>query len=518
MAPIISKLKVISRNTDYYVKQTKYEDARISRNYNPDVHPHQLAREYKKALNAVKIERFMAKPFVRDLPHREGVFCMARHPHSVGSLFSGTYKGGLHLWDIRSGKQLWGIQAHNADVCGLAADNTGELFYSVGLDKTIKCWSYDEIHKQSDPTSVFKGTGAADHICEPVKTYESNTIMTGITHHHSLPQFITAGQKVLLWHAEKNVAIRSFDWNDTRKGLSQCSAVCVKFNKIDTNLFASGDADNHVVLYDIRDQATKKLKMKLRINDLSWNPMESYIFSVASDDYSCYTFDIRMMDSLKRILLQHSGHTQAVTTIDYSPTGREFVTGSSDKSIRIFDIEESRSREVYHTKRMHRVGCVLFSADGSFVFSGSSDHNARVWKANASEKLGPMSYKEKVALRSAEILKEKYAHNPEIRRIARHRLVPRSIQAAKKEHFRIRSSRKRREINKMEHSVPGSHPVETALEKPVFGTQDELSGDDEREEKEFRQLKEFVKEVQKKKKNQKKKEKEEEMEEDNNNK
>ena len=23
----------------------------------------------------------------------------------------------------------------------------------------------------------------------------------------------------------------------------------------------------------------------------------------------------------------------------------------------------------------------------------------------------------------------------------------------------------------MEHSVPGSHPVETALEKPVFGTQ-----------------------------------------------
>ena len=67
---------------------------------------------------------------------------------------------------------------------------------------------------------------------------------------------------------------------------------------------------------------------------------------------SCYTFDIRMMDSLKRILLQHSGHTQAVTTIDYSPTGREFVTGSSDKSIRIFDIEEVSS----HHPRLQSYG------------------------------------------------------------------------------------------------------------------------------------------------------------------
>lgn len=40
--------------------------------------------------------------------------------------------------------------------------------------------------------------------------------------------------------------------------------------------------------------------------------------------------------------------------IDYSPTGREFVTGSYDRTVRIFDYNAGHSREVYHTKRMQR--------------------------------------------------------------------------------------------------------------------------------------------------------------------
>ena len=51
------------------------------------------------------------------------------------------------------------------------------------------------------------------------------------------------------------------------------------------------------MIYDVRTVPTTKLKMKLRINDLCWNPMEPYHLSAASDDYNAYTFDIRKMDS-----------------------------------------------------------------------------------------------------------------------------------------------------------------------------------------------------------------------------
>lgn len=84
----------------------------------------------------------------------------------------------------------------------------------------------------------------------------------------------------------------------------------------------------------------------------------------------------------------HMDHVEAVIDVDYSPTGKEFVSGSYDKSIRIFEITKGRSREVYHTKRMQRLTCMAWSLDNKYVISGSDEMNIRIWKAKASEKLG----------------------------------------------------------------------------------------------------------------------------------
>jgi WD repeat and SOF domain-containing protein 1 len=40
--------------------------------------------------------------------------------------------------------------------------------------------------------------------------------------------------------------------------------------------------------------------------------------------------------------------------IDYAPTGKEFVSGSWDKTVRIFPVDEGKSREVFHSKRMQK--------------------------------------------------------------------------------------------------------------------------------------------------------------------
>ena len=81
-------------------------------------------------------------------------------------------------------------------------------------------------------------------------------------------------------------------------------------------------------------------------------------------------------------------HVGAVTDVDYSPTGKEFVTGGYDKSIRIYQVNKGHSREIYHTKRMQRLSAVAWSLDDKYILSGSDEMNIRVWKARASEKLG----------------------------------------------------------------------------------------------------------------------------------
>lgn len=45
---------------------------------------------------------------------------------------------------------------------------------------------------------------------------------------------------------------------------------------------------------------------------------------------------MRKLENAKKI---HKGHIGAVLSVDFSPTGKSFVSGSFDKTIRIFDID-----------------------------------------------------------------------------------------------------------------------------------------------------------------------------------
>eukprot|EP00249_Psilotum_nudum_P018715 c26930_g1_i2 orf=2-484(+) len=144
--------------------------------------------------------------------------------------------------------------------------------------------------------------------------------------------------------------------------------------------------------------------------------------------------------------------------IDYSPTGREFVTGSYDRTVRIYSYNGGHSREVYHTKRMQRVFCVKFSGDATYVISGSDDTNVRLWKANASEQLGVLLPREKHKHAYMNAVKERYKHLPEIARIDRHRHLPKPVYKATKLRCIMYDAEKRREKRRRAHSAPGIVP------------------------------------------------------------
>lgn len=58
---------------------------------------------------------------------------------------------------------------------------------------------------------------------------------------------------------------------------------------------------------------------------------------------SLYTYDMRY---LEKPVMVHMDHVSAVLDVDYSPTGKEFVSASFDKTIRIFPKDSDRSRSV----------------------------------------------------------------------------------------------------------------------------------------------------------------------------
>lgn len=169
--------------------------------------------------------------------------------------------------------------------------------------------------------------------------------------------------------------------------------------------------------------------MKNKCSAICWNPYEPMNFVVGNENSNCYTFDMRKLDQAKMI---HKDHIQAVLDIDFAPTGREFVTASFDKTIRIFPFNDGRSREVYHTKRMQQVNSIIYSMDNNFIFSGSEDTNIRIWKSHAADAIKPLLPREKEKLAYNEKLKKKYKYNSEIKRILRHRHLPKFIAKKKK--------------------------------------------------------------------------------------
>jgi WD repeat and SOF domain-containing protein 1 len=177
--------------------------------------------------------------------------------------------------------------------------------------------------------------------------------------------------------------------------------------------------------------------------------MEAYYFTVANEDYNSYTFDMRKLTIAINVL---KGHVAAVMDVDYAPTGQEIVTGSYDKTVRIFSASNGHSREIYHTSRMQRVWSVKFTMDAKTVLSGSDDGNVRLWKANASESRAIKSPREAASLAYKTAVTNKYKEMPTIKRILKHRHIPKAIKTATAENTIIKSSRKRREENERKHS------------------------------------------------------------------
>jgi len=440
------KVKILSRNPDDYLRETKQDIHKVQRNYDPALHPLETPREYTRALNAVKLERVFAKPFVGCLDgHRDGVHCLSKHPTKLSWLYSGACDGELRLWDVAHRKVLQSVQAHDGFVRGITFSNEGNSFYTVGDDKLIKQWKAE--------------TGDGRDLKAPVNTIVAKTMLTGISHHRTKPYMATSGEVCCLWEHSRAQPLKTFEW-----GVDSLNSV--KFNPVEENLLGACSSDRSIILYDMRESTPlRKVILKMVNNAICWNPMEAFVFTVASEDYNLYTFDMRKLDFPLNI---HKDHISAVLDVDYSPTGKELVSASYDKTIRIFEVDKGHSRDIYHTKRMQRLTSVLWSSDDRYIFSASDEMNIRIWKARASEKLGVVREREKMALRVNDKLKEKFLHHPEVKRIDRHRHVPKHIYNGRKEIRTSQQALKRKESNRRAHSKPGSVPYVPERSKTII--------------------------------------------------
>ncbi len=115
-----------------------------------------------------------------------------------------------------------------------------------------------------------------------------------------------------------------------------------------------------------------------------------------------------------------------------------------------------------------RVFSAKFTPDSHYILSGSDDGNIRLWRAESSRREGIMSARQRQKLEYDEALKRRYQHMPEIRRISRHRHLPKQVKKASEIKSEEIKSLKRRAENERKHTKKGSQKRTSERDKMVL--------------------------------------------------
>jgi WD repeat and SOF domain-containing protein 1 len=464
------KVKALSRSRASVERECAGDLRQHQRNLDPQYHPMQKPRELQRAVTAAKMNRMFAAPLIGNFGngHGDAVYHTALSRKSLLPLLSGGADGQVKLWDLPTRTNVATLNAHTQAVNGLVF-GLDQDFYTCSQDGTVRRFSIPKVLSSSRAEAVLDQDGSTEMDYGLVDTWRIQGSFQSIDHQwdngiSSERQFATASDSaVQLWTPERSTPLQTHDdlWG------SADTVNVVRFHPSEPSLLANCSVDRGIGLFDLRTaSAMKKTVLRMRSNDLQWNPMEPLNFVVANEDYNAYTFDMRKLKEPTHIF---KGHQSAIMSVSWAPTGREFVTGSYDKTIRIFNLRDRKgvARDVYHTKRMQRVFTVNYSLDNTYIVSGSDDTNVRLWKARASERLGQLTPREESAMRYRETLIDKYQHLPNVRKIHRARKIPKVIKKQTQQAIIQKESAERKQANRIKHSKPGTHTFTPERKKVV---------------------------------------------------
>lgn len=253
------------------------------------------------------------------------------HPSRPWILAS-LHIGIIQMWDYRMGTLLERFDEHEGPVRGVDFHLAQPLFVSGGDDYKVKVWDYN-IRR-----CIFTLTGHLDY----VRT---------VQFHNENPWIISASD---------DQTIRVWNWQ-----ARDCIAVLTGHNhyvmsarfhpKLD--LAVSASLDQTVRVWDLSGLRTKR-------GPRSLEPKQSDLFGGNEA-------------TVKYVL---EGHERGANWASFHPTLPLIVSGSDDRTIKLWRHNESRAWEV---DRLHghfnNVSCVLFHPRQDLILSNSEDKCIRVW-------------------------------------------------------------------------------------------------------------------------------------------
>jgi WD40 repeat protein len=322
-----------------------------------------------------------------------------------------------HVWEIATGRELLVLRGHGAPVRRAAFSPDGKTIVTTSADGTARVWE----------VSTTLNTGAVSG--------REQRILSGHTGIVTSAAFNREGTSIVTVSDDRTVRLWEVTINrDLMVLKGHSSGVNQIVFSANGQLAATASADTTVRVWETASgRELRTLQGHTRfVNSVDFSPNGQFLLTgsddhtarvwsmtsgqtlltlkghlaainsaVFSPDGSSPSGDIRLAtasdDSVARVwnvtaaltsgagaseVAALQGHTGGINDIAYSPNGRQLVTGSADKTVRVWDATSGRSVRVLQGHK-DAVTSVAFSRDGRFIVSASTDLTVRVWDASS---------------------------------------------------------------------------------------------------------------------------------------
>ncbi len=262
----------------------------------------------------------------------------------------------VRLWDLSALPSPPGPRGHGSAVTGLAFRPDGLELASAGVDGTVRFW---------DPVTGESG----DRIL--VQAQEINQI----AYHPQLPRLASTSTdaNVRIWDLDRGQIDSMVTGHDR-------NTWGVDFSP-DGRFLASSDWGGRVVLWDLRRGVARHVLERgpAGIWDVRFRHDGREL--LASDDLGRLVVWSAVSGQLRRVIAAHD--RPRTWAADYSPDGRQALSGGDDRAVRITDLRGGKTRMLGRLEA--RVHGVRFHPDGTRACVTAADGAVYLWPVDGGE-------------------------------------------------------------------------------------------------------------------------------------